>query len=240
MGPGILALFVAACLLASPKPEPPFDPLRVIEEFHSLIQQRLSQPKPNALGMSRLMVRPSFGHHFRPLISDRRDFAPENADEQRVVDLLERQHVQLGLFLFGESVERQDPAEFGFRALNGPGIITEGTPRAAWYPFMSVSPERSEPDALPDWNQVYSLAQRGMRSFRDGGRGFETTHGSWTIAVRPALATDQGCVSCHNNTSPSPAREFRVGDPLGGVLYAYRIKPSPHARPGRATDWKSQ
>jgi hypothetical protein len=239
MRPGILALLAAACLLASRRPELPFDPLSAIEEFDSLIQQRLSQPKPNSLGMSRLMVRPSFGHHFRPLISDKRDFAPENADERRVVALLERHNVQLGLFLFGESVERQDPVEFSFRALNGPGIVTAGTPRPVWYPILrivqdrvaqdgvgeeKVRPERPDPDPLPDWNQVYSLAQRGMQSFRDGGRGFETTHGSWTIAVRPALATDQRCVSCHNNSAYRPPREFRVGDALGGVLYAYRIK----------------
>jgi hypothetical protein len=49
-----------------------------------------------------------------------------------------------------------------------------------------------------------------MRSFHDGGAGFETKLASWDIAARPVSAWER-CVACHGNANR-----------LGGVLYAFR------------------
>lgn len=233
MRTGLLALIAAVWLIAGRNPESSFDPLQAIEEFDALIQKRLARPQPESLGMTRIMVRPSFGHHFQPVVSHKRDFAPENGDERHVVAKLEQERVELGLYLFGASIESRPASDLSFRTLKGPGIITAGTLRPFWYPGLDGSTRallpagRSEPEALPDWGQIYPLAQRAMRSFRDGGRGFETTHGTWQIAARPTMATDQKCISCHNHLAQRPKREFRVGDPLGGILYAFRIKANP-------------
>jgi hypothetical protein len=67
---------------------------------------------------------------------------------------------------------------------------------------------------LPDWRTIYPLAQRAMRSFADGGAGFETTIDSWRIAARPVIAGQQKCLTCHPGV--------KLDRPLGGVLYAYR------------------
>jgi hypothetical protein len=206
--------------------------LPLIEELNESVQSRLLKPLPKSLGMSRIMIRSSFGDHFRPLISDRRDFAPENEQEKKVLSALEERKVQVGLYLFGESILREDSKEFSFRALKGPGAITAGTPRPKWYPskVLRVSPPEVVPveDRLPDWAAIYPVAQRAMKSFQDGGRGFEMEFHGWTLAARPALAVNEKCVSCHNNKAYLQYKgNAKLGDPLGGVLYAFRPTPEP-------------
>jgi len=90
--------------------------------------------------------------------------------------------------------------------------VTRGTPRPAWIPL---------PGALPDWKTIYPIARRAMKSFEDGGNGFETTVDSWTIAARPVVAAKQTCVACHNHS-------VELNKPIGGLLYAFRrVKVSP-------------
>ena len=38
------------------------------------------------------------------------------------------------------------------------------------------------------------------------------------IAVYPDRATDQSCVTCHNNHKNSPRRDFKLGEVMGGVV----------------------
>lgn len=38
------------------------------------------------------------------------------------------------------------------------------------------------------------------------------------IAVYPDRATDQSCVTCHNNHKDSPRRDFKLGEVMGGVV----------------------
>jgi hypothetical protein len=60
-----------------------------------------------------------------------------------------------------------------------------------------------------------------MKSFQDGGNGFETRLDSWTIAVRLIIAAKQTCVACHNHA-------VELNQPIGGLLYAFRtVKVSP-------------
>jgi hypothetical protein len=40
---------------------------------------------------------------------------------------------------------------------------------------------------MPDWKAIYPFARKAMKSFTDGGRGFETKIGS-----------------CHGSLSPAP------------------------------------
>ena len=63
--------------------------LPLIDDLNDAIQQRLLKPMPKSLGMTRIMIRPSFGEHFLPLTSRNRDFAPENDRERKVVAALE-------------------------------------------------------------------------------------------------------------------------------------------------------
>ena len=208
--------------------------LPLIEQLDYYVQERLSNPLPDALGMSRIMVRSSFGTHFRPVISDKRDFAPQDDGERKALAVLEDRKIQVGLYLIGASILSENSGALNFRSLKGPGAVTIDTPRPKRYPslLVSVGPERLPVtvagDAttvyLPDWIAIYPVAQRAMRSFRDGGKGFETEFQDWTIAARPAIASSSKCVSCHNILD---AASLKLGEAVGGVLYAYRVANTP-------------
>jgi hypothetical protein len=75
---------------------------------------------------------------------------------------------------------------------------------------------------LPDWEAIYPLARRAMKSFQDGSQGFETTFGNWTIAARPVMASQARCVGCHNAQPGGNAHPVVLDRPIGGVLYAFR------------------
>jgi hypothetical protein len=174
-----------------------------------------------ALGMSRIASPPSMGRHFQPQTNVTQDFNPENDSERKAVAMLEAAHLQVGLFVFGRAILVSDPGTLDFRALKGPAAITAGTPRPAWSPTAGV-PSFGDTDPLPDWNQVYTLARKAMRSFNDGGAGFEADMNSWTLAARPVLASQQKCVTCHNASARPGEATLALNQPIGGVLYAYR------------------
>jgi hypothetical protein len=198
--------------------------LPLIDELNAAIQQRLLDPAPGLLGMSRIAWRSSLGRHFKPVVSDRRDFVPENESERRTIETLEGRKLQVGLYLFGLSVLRDPANAKSYRALKGPAAMTAGTRRPNWYPSLKSEAsgngiDATQTETLPDWNAIYPIAQRAMRSFKDGGSGFETELQGWTIAARPSLAINQQCVTCHRPFSEAPIRQ---GQPIGGVLYAFR------------------
>jgi hypothetical protein len=198
---------------------PPANDLKPIDNLNDCVQARFEQPPDALLGMSRAFNPQSMREHYVPLFNVTRDFLPENKPEERALADLEAGQLQVGAYLFGRAILDAPAGQFNYRALKGPAAVTMGTPRPALYP-TAVNPKPS-PDALPDWNAIYPLAQRAMKSFRDGGSGFETSLGaaspSWRIAARPVLAGSEKCLACHGG----PAR-VSVGQPLGGVLYAFR------------------
>jgi hypothetical protein len=202
----LLSLPVCFALFAG-HPKPPDLPL--IDRFQEQVQRRFETPLPDSFGMDR-MVRPSsMGGHFQPVRTAERDFVPENAMEREILGKLEENAVQLGLYVFGTAILAAPPHSENYRALKGPGTITRMTPRPTWYPGQPKTDE-APADALPDWNAVYPLAQRAMRSFEDGGAGFETKLATWDIAARPVSASER-CAACHGKAKH-----------LGGVLYAFR------------------
>jgi hypothetical protein len=201
-------LFAPACLvLFAGDPNPPDLPL--INRLDELVQLRFKTPIPGAPGMSRIVAPSSMGGQFQPHRPNERDFIPENAMEWEVIGKLEESGVHVGLSVFGTEVVTATAQALDYRALKGPGAVTRGTPRPAWYPEhskMSATPA----DALPDWNAVYPLARRAMQRFQSGGAGFESRLESWDIAARP-VAAGKRCAMCH-----------RANQPSGGVLYAFR------------------
>lgn len=208
---------------------PPAADLAMIEELNECVQVRFQAlplsgtagPNGAALGMSRILVPPSFGEHFAPRTISRRDFEPENKREKMALAALESESVQVGFYLFGRAIAASSPEVLNYRALKGPGAMTVGTVRPAWYPLVAGTP--AEPaGALPDWKTVYPLAQRAMRRFADGGSGFETSLGAWSIAARPVMASQEKCLACHNSPATGVAGPVALDQALGGVLYAFR------------------
>jgi len=202
--------------------KPSASDLSLIEEFDACIKLRFELPpaQPTNLGMSRAAVPPSFGQHFVPQFETTRDFVPENNREKKALAALEAAPIQAGFYLFGSTVVDAPAGAPNYRALKGPAAITGGAPRPAWYPTAS-NPAPS-PDALPDWKAIYPVAQKAMKSFADGGSGFDTSVGTWQIAVRPIIASRQRCVACHNAPGFATKIPAELNHALGGVLYAFR------------------
>ena len=184
-----------------------------IAKLDAVVQARFRTLVPGVLGMSRIVMPSSLGRHFQPRVRSQRDFEPENDAERAVIARLEERKMQVGLWVFGRAVTDAAPSALNFRALKGPGAITKGTPRPAWYPGLPVGSAAPPADALPDWKAIYPVAQEAMRRFREGGAGFETRVDSWSIAVRPVAASDRKCVGCHGG---------EVERAVGGVIYAWR------------------
>ena len=207
---------------------PPAADLELINRLDALVQHRFQDPAPLSLGMSRVARPVSMGTHFYPKRASARDFQPENAVENVVISALEEQHIQVGFYVFGNvitSLEASDVTLDSYRALKGPAAMTRGTPRPAWYP-PSRKTVAVDPNALPDWEAIFPLASKAMRSFQDGGQGFEIVAGDWNIAARPVIASNQRCVNCHNSMAFGRQRTIKLNDPIGGVLYAYRRPPA--------------
>lgn len=197
--------------------------LRMIETLDKVIQERFADPEPMALGMSRIATPRSFGDHFRPSLTERRDFKPATAWEGSAITALEANHVDVGMFLFGQAIATSELNQFNYRAMKGPAVMTSDTPRPAFYPSFTPPAVASTPSmharTLPDWREMFPLARKAMRNFSDGGKGFETEIGIWNIAARPVLASDARCVTCHKHMGGTP---IKLHQPMGGVLYAFR------------------
>ena len=200
---------------------PPAGDLELINRLDTVVQLRFADPAPLSLGMSRVARPVSMGTHFYPKRVSARDFQPQTPVEKAVIDSLEERHTQVGFYVFGSAIAGSEASALNYRALKGPAAMTRGTPRPAWYPSSS-NPATVDPNALPDWKAIYPLASKSMRSFQDGGQGFETTVGDWNIAVRPVVASQQKCVTCHNSTAFGWQHTIKLNDPIGGVIYAYR------------------
>lgn len=174
----------------------------MIDALDKVVQKRFADPAPLALGMSRQAVPISVGQHFNPILTRTRDFE---------------------LYLLGQVITKSEPEELNYRALKGPAAMTSGTVRPAWYPsfttlafspqfggFAHSTPQVASPPArlvqrdraLPDWREIYPLARKAMRSFPDGGTGFETEFSGWNVVARPVVASFDRCVTCHNHMTP--------------------------------------
>ena len=199
----------------------------MIDELNGFMQHRFVVPpqtqQANPLGMSRVAVPGSLHDHYLPNFNNTRDFTPENNAEAAVITRMESVHLQTGLYVFGRAVLNADPLTPSFRALKGPAAVTAVTPRPSWYP-TGTNPAATG-DALPDWKTIYPLAKRAMKSFADGGSGFETSIGRWQIAARPVFASEEKCVACHNSALGrmySGFAQISLNQAVGGVIYAFR------------------
>ncbi len=198
---------------------PPADPTKMDfgERMASLVADR-------EFGMSRFTVQRSLNQHFVPEFKSLTDCRPVNKTELGLIAELEAAKIQAGLYLIGRRVIDSPGEEQNFRALKGPAIITRGTPRPEWYPSM-LTLENENRDTLPNWLEIYPTAQRAMKSFRDGGKGFETDFKSWHLMARPVIATQARCVICHNNPAFGLRERVVLQEAIGGILYAYRQTP---------------
>ncbi len=163
-----------------------------INRMDECIQKRFLDR--TAFGMNRIL--PLQAHGIR-------QFRPENATEQAVVNRLEQEGYQVALFLAGRNV---------FAA---PG------PLDAWYRFGVQGPayitHLRHPDELPVSVALIDESRNALAAFQTGA-GYEAQKGDWNVALRPLRASNEACVGCHTRAGA----KVSIGDPLGIVMYVYK------------------
>ncbi|MEP7365765.1 MAG: hypothetical protein ABI972_21130 [Acidobacteriota bacterium] len=184
-----------------------------VDEFHSQMLYRFLEGQ--AFGLSRVIRWDTVSQHFRAPKGARTDFAPENDNERDIVARWSSGDWQVGLYVFGTAIKIEPEAANSHRALKGPALLTENTPRAD----------------LPAWHDVYPVAAEAMLRFQSGATSYTTMLNGWILHSRPVAAAKQTCVECHTygpvriisrNASSRKPPTLIVGDPLGGVIYMYR------------------
>jgi len=181
-------------------------PLPAVDDFHAQMIRRFSDGR--GFGMSRIVRWNTLGHHFNAPPGAKLDFIPENDAERAVMERWSRDGWQAGLYVFGASI-KSEPLQARFhRALKGPGVLQEGTPRGE----------------LPKWEEVYPVAWEAMRRFELGAPGYSAVVAGWTLHARPVAASKEACAQCHNAGAAhlNGATKVTVGDVLGGVIYLLR------------------
>jgi hypothetical protein len=180
---------LAAHLTFPPTPEP--DELTQLNEC---IQRRFLAR--TTFGMGRIL--PNQYHGVR-------QFRPENATEQAVVNQLEQKGYQVALYLAGRNVATVPalaPTLQPYRyAVQGPAYITH----------------LRNPEDLPHSDALFEESRTALAAFKTG-QGYDVQKGDWTVALRPLRATNEACVQCHN----AAGSNVKINDPLGVVMYVYK------------------
>lgn len=169
----------------------------------------VTTPEPNELNQlndciqRRFLARTTFGmnrilpNQFHGV----RQFRPENAAEQAVVNQLDQDGYQVALYLAGRNVlsppspnSLLQPHRY---AVQGPAFIT-----------------RLNPEELP---RPETLLEESRAAFAKD-QGYEIQKSGWTVALRPLRASNEACVQCHN----ASAANVKLNDALGVALYVYK------------------
>jgi hypothetical protein len=134
-----------------------------------------------------------------------RQFRPENANEQAVVNQLEQKGYQVALYLAGRNVltfPAPAPVLAPYRyGVQGPAYITR----------------LLNPEELPRPGALLEESRTALTAFKTG-EGYDIQRGDWTIALRPLRASNAGCVQCHSQAGS----RVKIDDPLGVAMYVYK------------------
>jgi hypothetical protein len=135
-----------------------------------------------------------------------RQFRPENADEQAVVNQLGEKGYQVALYLAGRNVltvPSRSPLVPLYRyAVQGPAYITH----------------LENPEELPRTDFLFDASSAALQAFNTGRDYSDVQKGGWTVALRPLRASNDACVQCHN----AAGARVKMNDPLGVVMYVYK------------------
>ncbi len=181
----ILTALAAHLTLPVTTPEP-----NELNQLNDCIQRRFLGR--TTFGMNRIL--PNQFHGVR-------QFRPENAAEQAVVNQLGQDGYQVALYLAGRNV-LSAPAPNSLLqpyryTVQGPAFIT-----------------RLNPEELP---RPETLLEESRAAFSKD-QGYEIQKSGWTVALRPLRASNEACVQCHN----AAGAHVKMNDALGVAMYVYK------------------
>jgi hypothetical protein len=145
----------------------------------------------------------------------------------------------LGMRVILYVVSRQQPRFGPFGAsgipplVQGPVLVSPTPQVVTRSPAGAPFEVRTDPQFLHGLPDAADLRAQGVQALNESGvsdsRAFEI--GEWSFVPRPVRASAPACLGCHNRRGAngdtrSSADEapdaFRLGDPLGAVLYGYQ------------------
>jgi hypothetical protein len=196
---------------------------KAIDALDRCVQERFIRID-KGFGMSRISM----------AMHNTRLFVPVTESESRVVQDFETLGMRVILYVVSRQRPRFGP--FGPSAIpplvQGPVFVRPTPPVVTRTPAGAPFEVRTGPqflNALPD---AADLAVPGVRALNESGvsesRAFEI--GEWRFVARPVRASASACVNCHNRPASaagpsvdgSADEPFRLGDPIGAVLYGYQ------------------
>lgn len=222
----VLLAFAAGCApltlaLALPgQPAPSVSPpaLKVAHLLDSIAQSRFQDTNMEVFGRSRMVLPPSYpkGEHNT---SD--SFAPQNDEEDqtlRTADALNRDYI---VDFFHCAPVPPVPLPFhqsASAALVSPELPSEAPLYSTTRLFVHIRPLPAAPPALTALHsRLRSDAVASLPKLR-AGKEVQTISADWTVLMRPILAAQSSCLSCHSTA--------KKGDTLGVMVYAVRNTPT--------------
>ena len=167
-----------------------------------------------------------------------RHFVPTNDVESRAVGDFEALGLRVVMYVASRQRPRFVPT--GGAAIppviQGP-VFVSPTPQVLMRNTGGVPIEvRADPQLLNDLpNDAEVRAQGLLLREPAGAESWQFAIGRWSFVARPVRASASACLNCHNYRHESVAagrsvdgseeEPFRLGDPLGAVLYGYQKGP---------------
>lgn len=230
----VLLAFAAGCAplslaLALPgQPAPPAAPasaLGVARLLDSIAQSRFQDTNMKVFGMSRIVLPPDSptGRHLAFTFTARN---PEETDILRSVEATRRDYMVS--FLHCATVPSipayfMPSPHFGgsnsvpHGSLNGPDplLLPTADPQSSLTPLFLHSQTLTSDSATIQFVQERErlAATRALPALL-AGREVQTAGSDWTVLMRPVLAAQDSCLSCHTTA--------KKGDTLGVMVYAVR------------------
>jgi hypothetical protein len=168
-----------------------------IASLNRSIQDRFKDVD-DTFGLRRIVVIGDTPHRFRP----------ETVTELAAVQEVEDAKLRVAMYVAGRRVLDREPD------------LTTKTPfavnrRVIFGPIAVTAP--ASPDGLPAAVDLIDESRVAFLTLEQRDRhDFELA--DWKFTARPIRASTTKCLTCHRGRS--------VGDPLGVVLYAYRLRES--------------
>jgi hypothetical protein len=164
-----------------------------VNRLDECIQHRFLDRK--AFGMQRVAMQ----------VHGLRQFRPENATEQAVVNQLEQKGYQVALYLAGRNVI----------TIPSPGLTLASYRYGVQGPAYIT--HLGSPQELPPPDSLFEESRIALAAFKTD-QGYDIQRGDWTVTLRPLRASNAACLGCHAAAGPP----VKIGDPLGVVMYVYK------------------
>ena len=172
-------------------------------------------------GYERVMIirRPNTPQHFEA-------FRAETDDERLLVNDLKANHLNVNLFLAGRRIlDDVQPTVIPEQISFGKPVSVMNSPMHGPLTITEEGIDKNLPNASSE--EFIKQIRKAWKSFEKGNE-YQFSSGKWKVDAHPVRASQNSCVECHKAraTNETEAKELKIGDPLGILLYVYKEKKS--------------